>query len=120
MSLCSFLVLTLTIISVQLLQTKAGPALTEAQCTLPPRERTDCGFGGIGEQECIRKGCCFDSRIPGVIWCYKVPEPVVPDIEPEPQVPEIDPVPQIPDREPEPQIQIQEPKPVDDQEVCID
>ncbi|XP_056415711.1 integumentary mucin A.1-like [Hyla sarda] len=143
MSLHAFLVLALTVISAQILQTGASPVLTEAQCTLPPRERTDCGFGGIGEQECNRKGCCFDSRIPGVIWCYKVPRPVVPEIVPEPQVqepqvdpvphvqePQVDPVPQVqePQVDPMPQVQepqvdpvpqVQEPQ-VDEPEVCIE
>ncbi|XP_078512914.1 uncharacterized protein LOC144772452 isoform X4 [Lissotriton helveticus] len=40
------------------------------QCALGPKERTDCGHGGISEKECLSKGCCFDSSIPEVIWCY--------------------------------------------------
>ncbi|XP_056415709.1 integumentary mucin A.1-like [Hyla sarda] len=56
------LLVTFTIISM------AG--LSDAQCTFPPNQRRDCGFSGINQQMCLSKGCCYDSSIRGVIWCF--------------------------------------------------
>ncbi|CAJ0938173.1 unnamed protein product [Ranitomeya imitator] len=36
-----------------------------------PRIGKTAGFPGIGRQQCVLRGCCFDSSIRGVIWCYQ-------------------------------------------------
>nr|XP_039265696.1 integumentary mucin C.1-like [Styela clava] len=36
---------------------------------LIPERRTDCG-GGLGKEKCEAKGCCWDSSITGVNWCF--------------------------------------------------
>lgn len=46
-----------------------GP-IRKLECSGDPVKRTDCGFSGITEKECKLKGCCFDSSISGVKWCY--------------------------------------------------
>ncbi|XP_069801058.1 integumentary mucin C.1-like [Dendropsophus ebraccatus] len=67
MSLQLLLVLVITITSMAV-----SP---DAQCKVPPKERTDCGFSGITKKTCLSKGCCFDSSIRGVIWCYHSSQP---------------------------------------------
>ena len=43
--------------------------LPEPSCNLGhPRE--DCGFPGIKEYTCRAKGCCWDSSVHGVPWCF--------------------------------------------------
>jgi len=36
--------------------------------------KRDCGFGGIAEDECVRRGCCWDNHmsndLQGVPQCY--------------------------------------------------
>ena len=39
-------------------------------CSVAPQSRQNCGWGGITPQECEDRGCCFDSSIHGVIWCF--------------------------------------------------
>ena len=39
-------------------------------CNVAPQDRRDCGGGGDTIADCLRKGCCHDSSIPGVIWCF--------------------------------------------------
>ncbi|XP_053310256.1 putative gastrointestinal growth factor xP4 [Spea bombifrons] len=46
-----------------------------AQCEISPEARVDCGSPGITQAECNNKGCCFDSSVPEVIWCF-TPKPV--------------------------------------------
>ncbi|XP_004918264.1 putative gastrointestinal growth factor xP1 [Xenopus tropicalis] len=43
---------------------------TAAQCEIEPKARINCGPPGITPIECNTKGCCFDSSIVGVIWCF--------------------------------------------------
>ncbi|XP_077335957.1 putative gastrointestinal growth factor xP1 [Lithobates pipiens] len=45
-------------------------ALTEAQCSVQPVARVNCGSPGITSSECFNKGCCFDSSDPNAIWCF--------------------------------------------------
>ncbi|XP_072470983.1 trefoil factor 2 isoform X2 [Notamacropus eugenii] len=41
------------------------------QCSrLDPKNRKNCGFPGISSEECFASGCCFDSQVPEVPWCY--------------------------------------------------
>ncbi|KAJ6667613.1 hypothetical protein lerEdw1_016734 [Lerista edwardsae] len=40
------------------------------QCALQPRARVNCGYPAISAQECHNRGCCYDSSIIGVIWCF--------------------------------------------------
>lgn len=36
-----------------------------------PKNRVNCGFPGITSDQCFTSGCCFDSQVPGVPWCFK-------------------------------------------------
>ncbi|XP_076724703.1 trefoil factor 3-like [Callospermophilus lateralis] len=45
--------------------------LLESQCAIPGKERVDCGYPAIGKEDCNNRGCCFDSSIRGVPWCFK-------------------------------------------------
>ncbi|OCT93702.1 hypothetical protein XELAEV_18011377mg, partial [Xenopus laevis] len=47
----------------------AGP-IKKLECSGDPTKRIDCGFPRITEKQCILRGCCFDSSISGVKWCY--------------------------------------------------
>uniref|UniRef100_A0A8C5P8K1 P-type domain-containing protein n=1 Tax=Leptobrachium leishanense TaxID=445787 RepID=A0A8C5P8K1_9ANUR len=49
---------------------------TEAQCAVAPAARTECGFPTISKEECVNSGCCFDSRTPGVLWCFNIQKSV--------------------------------------------
>lgn len=40
-------------------------------CEVSPKDRVDCGYPEITSEQCNNRGCCFDSSIPGVIWCFK-------------------------------------------------
>ncbi|KAF6385571.1 trefoil factor 2 [Rhinolophus ferrumequinum] len=41
------------------------------QCSrMNPQNRKNCGFPGITSEQCFAAGCCFDSRVPGVPWCF--------------------------------------------------
>ena len=35
-----------------------------------PKNRVDCAHPGVNEHTCRAKGCCWDSSIPGVKWCF--------------------------------------------------
>uniref|UniRef100_A0A8C3WU49 Trefoil factor 1 n=1 Tax=Catagonus wagneri TaxID=51154 RepID=A0A8C3WU49_9CETA len=39
-------------------------------CQVAPHARVNCGFSGITAEECKNKGCCFDSQVIGVPWCF--------------------------------------------------
>nr|XP_009487176.1 PREDICTED: trefoil factor 1-like [Pelecanus crispus] len=62
----------LSVILVVALSTLAeGKTLpTRCQCKLSPRERRNCGYPGISEEECRKAGCCFNSSEPGIPWCF--------------------------------------------------
>ncbi|XP_055462993.1 trefoil factor 2-like [Psammomys obesus] len=52
-------------------------ALVEGQKPSPCRcsrlalyNREDCGFPGITSDQCFDMGCCFDSSVSGVPWCF--------------------------------------------------
>ncbi|CAM4411027.1 unnamed protein product, partial [Lepidochelys olivacea] len=40
------------------------------QCTVAPKNRVNCGPPGITAKQCGDKGCCFNSEVPGVPWCF--------------------------------------------------
>ena len=40
-------------------------------CEVPPKDRVDCGYPEITSEQCVNRGCCFDSSIHGVPWCFK-------------------------------------------------
>ncbi|XP_078610906.1 uncharacterized protein LOC144881610 [Branchiostoma floridae x Branchiostoma japonicum] len=40
------------------------------QCLVRPAMRKDCGWSGITREECLLKGCCFNSSVPGVASCF--------------------------------------------------
>ncbi|KAG8136487.1 hypothetical protein E2320_005065 [Naja naja] len=44
--------------------------LLPEQCQVQPKARVNCGYPYISAQECYKRGCCFDSSIVGVIWCF--------------------------------------------------
>jgi len=57
--------------------TKILPKITACRYALctdcdvgPPANRVDCGFPGIQPQVCYDRGCCWDSTISGVKWCF--------------------------------------------------
>ncbi|XP_055975597.1 trefoil factor 2 [Sorex fumeus] len=35
-----------------------------------PEKRENCGFPGISSEQCFAAGCCFDTSIPNVPWCF--------------------------------------------------
>ena len=41
------------------------------QCSrLSPDHRKNCGFPGITSDQCFELGCCFNSSVVGVPWCF--------------------------------------------------
>ncbi|KAM5180809.1 uncharacterized protein ACMZJ9_001373 [Mantella aurantiaca] len=46
-------------------------AQTASQCSVAPKARVNCGYPGISRLLCEARGCCFDSSIAGVIWCFE-------------------------------------------------
>ncbi|NXA93710.1 TFF2 factor, partial [Melanocharis versteri] len=42
----------------------------KCQCKVAPKERKNCGYPGISAVECKRIGCCFNSSVANVSWCY--------------------------------------------------
>ena len=49
--------------------------------------RVNCGFGGITEYICRQKGCCWDSTVFGVPWCFRRPYTTTPRITTQKPVP---------------------------------
>ncbi|XP_023393981.1 trefoil factor 3 isoform X1 [Pteropus vampyrus] len=45
--------------------------LSENQCAVPAKDRVDCGYPEVTQEQCNSRGCCFDSSIPQVPWCFK-------------------------------------------------
>nr|XP_060496501.1 trefoil factor 3 [Panthera onca] len=45
--------------------------LSENLCAVPAKNRVDCGYPQISPEQCVNRGCCFDSSIPEVPWCFK-------------------------------------------------
>ena len=41
------------------------------QCKVPAKDRVDCGYPEVTPEQCNNRGCCFDSSISGVPWCFK-------------------------------------------------
>ncbi|XP_078483083.1 uncharacterized protein LOC101242330 isoform X2 [Ciona intestinalis] len=39
-------------------------------CLFNPEERDDCGFPGITKVRCESMGCCWNSTLDGVYWCF--------------------------------------------------
>ncbi|CAC5403178.1 unnamed protein product [Mytilus coruscus] len=48
-----------------------GIVYADHDCHVPPIYRQECGWGGISPETCESRGCCFDSSIRGVKWCFK-------------------------------------------------
>ncbi|XP_043852592.1 trefoil factor 3-like [Dromiciops gliroides] len=44
--------------------------LSADQCAVPSSERINCGYPKITAEECNSRGCCFNSSIPEVPWCF--------------------------------------------------
>ncbi|XP_036600041.1 trefoil factor 2 [Trichosurus vulpecula] len=48
-----------------------GEKPSACQCSrLSPKSRKNCGYPGISSEECFASGCCFDTQVPGVPWCF--------------------------------------------------
>nr|XP_020041445.1 trefoil factor 2 [Castor canadensis] len=48
-----------------------GQKPSPCQCSrLSTDNRKNCGFPGITSDQCFTLGCCFDSSIVGVPWCF--------------------------------------------------
>ncbi|XP_023414949.2 trefoil factor 3 [Loxodonta africana] len=45
--------------------------LSANQCAVPAKDRVDCGYPQVTPEQCNSRGCCFDSSIRGVPWCFK-------------------------------------------------
>ncbi|XP_029796488.1 trefoil factor 3 [Suricata suricatta] len=45
--------------------------LSDNLCAVPAKNRVDCGYPDINHEQCNNRGCCFDSSIHGVPWCFK-------------------------------------------------
>ncbi|XP_042543141.1 trefoil factor 3 [Dipodomys spectabilis] len=45
--------------------------LSASQCQVPAKERVDCGYPQVTKEQCNNRGCCFDSSIRNVPWCFK-------------------------------------------------
>ncbi|XP_077611476.1 trefoil factor 3 [Crocuta crocuta] len=45
--------------------------LSENMCAVPAQNRVDCGYPYISPEQCVNRGCCFDSSVPEVPWCFK-------------------------------------------------
>nr|XP_021508064.1 trefoil factor 3 [Meriones unguiculatus] len=45
--------------------------LSPSQCQVPAKVRVDCGYPSVTKEQCNNRGCCFDSSIPNVPWCFK-------------------------------------------------
>ena len=43
-----------------------------------PKHRVDCGFPGIKEETCLYAGCCWDTTVSGVPWCFHGVDTTVP------------------------------------------
>ena len=39
-------------------------------CNVAPEDRRECGYAGIGEADCLERGCCYDNSISDTIWCF--------------------------------------------------
>ena len=42
-----------------------------ATCGILPQERVNCGHNGIWKSACESKGCCWDTTVRDVPWCFK-------------------------------------------------
>ncbi|XP_007493237.1 trefoil factor 2 [Monodelphis domestica] len=62
----------LAILFIVSLHTVAGGEKPSAcQCSrMDPKNRKNCGFPGISSEQCFASGCCFDTQVPGVPWCF--------------------------------------------------
>nr|XP_045359949.1 trefoil factor 2-like [Camelus bactrianus] len=48
------------------------PTDDPCQCSrISPANRENCGFPGISSDQCFTRGCCFNSDVPGVPWCFE-------------------------------------------------
>uniref|UniRef100_A0A8D0L8X0 Trefoil factor 2 n=1 Tax=Sphenodon punctatus TaxID=8508 RepID=A0A8D0L8X0_SPHPU len=49
---------------------EAKEAPLPCRCKIDPKTRVNCGPPGITPQKCMEGGCCFDSSVPEVPWCF--------------------------------------------------
>jgi len=56
-----------TVITEEITTTK----LPELDCDVgPPTSRVNCGFVNMKPEDCYERGCCWDSSVRGVPWCF--------------------------------------------------
>ena len=69
-------------------QTHTTTELPEPNCDVgDPQNRENCGTPEIDEDGCHEKGCCWDSKVSGVPWCFygvRTTTPVMTTERPEP------------------------------------
>ncbi|KYO39055.1 trefoil factor 2 [Alligator mississippiensis] len=67
--------MTLTVPTTKEDRLKLYPDISKAacQCKKASSNRTNCGPPGITPQQCLDRGCCFDSAVPNVPWCFRPP-----------------------------------------------
>ncbi|XP_068114985.1 alpha-2-macroglobulin-like [Hyperolius riggenbachi] len=46
-----------------------APCIQE-HCAVSADAREDCGFSGITQEQCEKKGCCYDSSAHNIKWCF--------------------------------------------------
>uniref|UniRef100_A0A8C0J815 Trefoil factor 2 n=1 Tax=Chelonoidis abingdonii TaxID=106734 RepID=A0A8C0J815_CHEAB len=50
--------------------TEGAEAPAPCRCNVDPKTRANCGPPGITAEQCENAGCCFNSEVPGVPWCF--------------------------------------------------
>ena len=44
--------------------------LSAPTCDVSHSSRYECGWLGINEQTCLKRGCCWDDSAPNAKFCY--------------------------------------------------
>ena len=45
-------------------------SVADSCSVINPKHRVDCGWPGVSEDRCVQMGCCFDSSIQKVRYCF--------------------------------------------------
>ena len=77
MKLLDTKITSISIIVTALLSLAQLPDYRCARAGINDRERTDCGYKGIGKSECIERNCCFSTAVYDSNHCY-MPDPATP------------------------------------------
>ena len=68
--LCKMEMVVITLFSLLLIGNYVSGYNIENVCNVAPEDRRECGYAGIGEADCLERGCCYDNSIPDTIWCF--------------------------------------------------